>query len=82
MDEGDGSDFKAYLNPNSLETLTSCRLEPSLEGALPGSRYQLERLGYFCVDSVDSSKEKLVLNRTVTLRDPWEKIKKSGNIKG
>ena len=64
------------LNPNSLETLTSCRVEPSLAGAAPGSRYQFERLGYFCVDSVDSSDERLVFNRTVTLRDSWAKIEK------
>ncbi|MES0350496.1 MAG: glutamine--tRNA ligase/YqeY domain fusion protein [Desulfobacteria bacterium] len=64
------------LNPNSLETLTSCRVEPSLAGAAPGSRYQFERLGYFCVDSVDCSDERLVFNRTVTLRDSWAKIEK------
>jgi len=78
MDVDEGEDFKTYLNPKSLEILTSCRVEPSLASAAPGSRYQFERLGYFCVDSVDSSDEKLVFNRTVTLRDPWEKIKKAG----
>ncbi len=72
----DGADFRASLNPNSLETLTSCRVEPSLEGAPPGSRYQFERRGYFCVDSVDSSQEALVFNRTVTLRDSWAKIER------
>ena len=76
-DEGkDGADFKTYVNPESLETLTSCRVEPSLSEAAPGSRYQFERLGYFCVDSVDSSHEALVFNRTVTLRDSWAKIEK------
>ena len=70
-------DFKAFLNPNSLKTLTSCRVEPSLAGATPGSRYQFERLGYFCVDTVDSSDKTLVFNRTVTLRDPWAKIQKA-----
>jgi len=75
-DEKDGADFKTYLNPNSLETLTSCCVEPTLAGAAPGSRYQFERLGYFCVDSIDSSNEKLVFNRTVTLRDTWAKIQK------
>ena len=70
------ADFKTSLNPNSLETLTSCRIEPSLAGAAPGSRYQFERLGYFCVDSVDVSDERLVFNRTVTLRDSWAKIEK------
>jgi glutaminyl-tRNA synthetase len=76
-DEKDDPDFKTYLNPNSLEKLTSCRVEPSLAGAAPGSRYQFERLGYFCVDSVDSSGRALVLNRTVMLRDAWAKIEKS-----
>ncbi len=76
-DEKEGGDFKRYLNPNSLETLTSCRVEPSLKGAIPGSRYQFERLGYFCVDSVDSSNEVLMFNRTVTLRDTWAKIQKA-----
>jgi glutaminyl-tRNA synthetase len=70
------ADFKTYLNPNSLETLTSCRIEPSLAGAAPGSRYQFERLGYFCVDPVDSSDGALVFNRTVSLRDSWAKIEK------
>ncbi|MCG2768012.1 MAG: glutamine--tRNA ligase/YqeY domain fusion protein [Chloroflexota bacterium] len=74
--EGD-ADFKTHLNPNSLETLTSCRVEPSLAGAAPGSRYQFERQGYFCVDSVDSSPEKLVFNRTVALRDSWAKIERA-----
>jgi glutaminyl-tRNA synthetase len=76
-DEKEGGDFKRYLNPNSLETLTSCRVEPSLKGATPGSRYQFERLGYFCVDSVASSNKELVFNRTVTLRDTWAKIQKA-----
>lgn len=68
-------DFKTYLNPNSLEVLTSCLVEPSLAGAKPGSRYQFERQGYFCVDP-DSTDEKLVFNRAVTLRDTWAKIEK------
>jgi len=72
-------DFKKCINPNSLETLTSCRVEPSLADAAQGSRYQFERLGYFCVDSKDSSEDKLVFNRTVTLRDQWAKIQKAGN---
>ena len=72
--EKDGANFTTYLNPSSLETLTSSRVEPSLSGASPGSRYQFERLGYFCVDSVDSSDGALVFNRTVTLRDSWAKI--------
>ncbi len=76
-DESDGNDFKASLNSNSLETLTSCRVEPSLRGSTPGSIYQFERQGYFCVDSVDSSAEALVFNRTVTLRDTWARIEKT-----
>lgn len=75
-DEEGGEDFTSNLNPKSLEVLTDCRLEPSLKGAKPGTRYQFERLGYFCVDSKDSSEEHLVFNRTVTLRDTWAKIKK------
>ena len=75
-DAGESEDFKSNVNPNSLETLLSCRVEPSLAGAAPGSRYQFERLGYFCVD-LDSSVGKLVFNRTVTLRDPWAKIQKA-----
>jgi methionine--tRNA ligase beta chain len=69
-------DFKATLNPKSLETLVSCRMEPSLSGAKPGSRYQFERLGYFCTDPGDSKKDHLVFNRTVTLRDEWLRIQK------
>lgn len=74
-DERDGLDFKAHINPASLEVVTSCRVEPSLAGAAPGTRYQLERQGYFCVDP-DSTARKLVLNRTVTLRDTWAKVMK------
>ena len=76
-DVEEGSDYKSNLNPKSLEILTSCKIEPSLKGAVPGSRYQFERLGYFCVDTVDSSAEKLVFNRTVSLRDTWAKIRKA-----
>ncbi len=76
-DVEEGSDYKSNLNPKSLEILTSCKIEPSLKGAVPGSRYQFERLGYFCVDTVDSSAEKLVFNRTVSLRDTWAKISKA-----
>jgi glutaminyl-tRNA synthetase len=68
-------DFIADLNPNSLRILTSCLLEPSLAGAQPGEKYQFERLGYFCVDTTSTS-EKLVFNRTVTLKDEWAKIEK------
>ena len=72
----EGRALKDYLNPNSLEILKSCRIEPGLSGAAPGSRYQFERQGYFCVDP-DSSDESLVFNRTVTLRDTWAKIEKA-----
>lgn len=75
-DVPEGSDFKANLNPNSLERLTSCRVEPSLAAALPGSHYQFLRQGYFCVDP-DSSDGKLVFNRTVPLRDTWAKIERA-----
>jgi glutaminyl-tRNA synthetase len=75
--EKDGADFKNYVDPNSLTTLTSCRVEPHLVGAAPGSRYQFLRQGYFCVDVIDSSDETLVFNRTVSLRDSWAKIEKA-----
>ncbi len=71
--------FKEFLNPNSLEVLTSCFLEPSLSNAKHGERFQFERQGYFCVDP-DSSPGKLVFNRTVTLRDSWAKIEQK-NLK-
>jgi glutaminyl-tRNA synthetase len=76
-DEEEGSDFMANLNPNSLMTLTSCRVEPSLATAAPGSRWQFLRHGYFCVDSDDFSETSLVFNRTVSLRDTWAKIEKA-----
>ena len=76
-DKKEGGDFKTHLNPNSLEILTSCCVEPSLRNASPGSRYQFERQGYFCVDLVDSSDARLVFNRTVSLRDSWAKIQKT-----
>lgn len=75
-DNKDGSDFIAQLNPNSLETLPNCYLEPSLAHAGPGSRYQFERLGYFCADPVDSKPGKPVFNRIVSLKDSWAKIEK------
>jgi glutaminyl-tRNA synthetase len=72
----EGQDFTANLNPNSLETLRGCPVEPSLADAAPGEHFQFERLGYFSVDP-DSSKAGPVFNRTVTLRDTWAKIEKS-----
>ncbi|MBW2319481.1 MAG: glutamine--tRNA ligase/YqeY domain fusion protein [Deltaproteobacteria bacterium] len=75
-DEKKDVDFKTYLNPNSLEKLPFF-VEPSLAGATPGSRFQFERLGYFCIDSKDSSDQGLIFNRTVTLRDTWARIQKA-----
>ncbi|MGO8762630.1 MAG: glutamine--tRNA ligase/YqeY domain fusion protein [Desulfobaccales bacterium] len=69
-----GGDFLADINPNSLEVLPSCRLEPSLADAAPGSFYQFERQGYFCADLKDSAPGALVFTRTVTLKDPWAKL--------
>jgi glutaminyl-tRNA synthetase len=70
-----GQDFTANLNPQSLEVLGQCKLERSVANAVVGSRYQFERLGYFCVDP-DSAQGKLVFNRTVALKDTWAKIEK------
>ncbi|MBI4736287.1 MAG: glutamine--tRNA ligase/YqeY domain fusion protein [candidate division NC10 bacterium] len=76
-DEGDeGQDFLAHVNPNSLEVLAGCRGEPGLAGARPGSIYQFERQGYFCVDP-DSAKGTLVCNRAVSLKDEWARIEKA-----
>jgi glutaminyl-tRNA synthetase len=75
-DVPEGVDFTSSLNPKSLEVLAGCRVEPSLKGAKPLNRYQFERLGYFCVDP-DTSGDKLIFNRTVTLRDEWAKIQKT-----
>jgi glutaminyl-tRNA synthetase len=72
----EGSDFTANLNPNSLEVLTSCKVEPGLAKAKPGDRFQFLRHGYFCVDP-DSIPKKPVFNRTVPLRDTWAKIEKA-----
>ena len=69
----EGRDWKSFLNPNSLERLSGCKLEPSLAELTPGARVQFERLGYFCVDP-DSAPGALVFNRTVTLKDAWAKI--------
>ncbi|QDT40965.1 Glutamine--tRNA ligase [Gimesia alba] len=72
----EGEDYKTNLNPASLQVLIGCKLERSLKAAKPGSRFQFERLGYFCVDSRDSTDETPVFNRTVTLRDTWAKLEK------
>ncbi|VAX29571.1 Glutaminyl-tRNA synthetase [hydrothermal vent metagenome] len=71
--------FIEHINPNSLEVLTHSMVEPYLKDAKPGDRFQFERLGYFCVDSKDSTEEHLVFNRTVPLRDSWAKIEKMHN---
>ena len=73
----EGQDFTANINPNSLEVLTGCKVEPGLRDAPAGARYQFERLGYFSVDP-ESSSEKLVFNRTIGLRDTWSKIEQRG----
>ena len=72
----DGQDLAAHINPDSLEILTGCKVEPSLASATPGSTYQFLRQGYFCVDSVDSTPGHLVFNRTVPLRDSWARTEK------
>jgi len=76
----EGHDFTANLNPDSLEVVRGCKLEPSLASAAIGSRYQFERLGYFCVDP-DSLPGKPVFNRTVALKDTWAKIEKKSEPK-
>jgi len=75
-DVGEGVDFKTLINPNSLEILTDCLVEPALKKAITGDRFQFMRQGYFCVDP-DSTGDKPVFNRTVSLRDTWAKIQKS-----
>ncbi len=72
----EGQTFLDNLNPRSLEILTQAKLEPSLGEAKSGDRFQFERKGYFCVDSVDSTDQKPVFNRTVTLKDSWAKEQK------
>jgi glutaminyl-tRNA synthetase len=87
-DDEEGINFTASLNPQSLEVLLSCQVEPSLASAAPGQCYQFERLGYFCMDTVDAATGALVFNRTVTLRDTWAKIEQAqagqrkGSIRG
>jgi glutaminyl-tRNA synthetase len=76
-----GQDWRANLNPNSLDTLAGCKLEPSLAALKAGDRVQFERNGYFCADAVDSQPGKPVFNRTVTLKDTWAKIEKQEGAK-
>jgi glutaminyl-tRNA synthetase len=73
-----GEDWLSGLNPDSLRTLSGCKLEPSLADAAAGDRFQFERIGYFCVDP-ESQPDSPVFNRTVTLRDAWAKAKRQGN---
>ena len=74
---GAADDYRADLNPQSLEVLDRCYLEPAVADALPGTKYQFERLGYFCVDP-DTQPGRLIFNRTVTLKDTWAKIERRG----
>ncbi|PCI49626.1 MAG: glutamine--tRNA ligase [Moraxellaceae bacterium] len=71
---GAEDDVVSTLNPDSLETLLHCKVEPGLAKASPWTAYQFERVGYFCVDSKDSSEQQLVFNRTVGLKDSWAKL--------
>ena len=73
--EQDGRDYRTVLNPNSVERLQGCQVEPALKDSTVGQRFQFERQGYFCVDP-DSTGQRLVFNRTVALRDSWSKIEK------
>jgi glutaminyl-tRNA synthetase len=75
----DGSDYRTHLNPDSLETLTNCYIEPSIADAQPGEQFQFEREGYYCLDINTKSGNKSVFNRTVTLRDTWAKIEKNNS---
>ena len=68
-----GEDFKDFINSDSLEVLKSCKIEPAVKKLKPLDRFQFERLGYFCIDK-DTTKDNLVINRTITLRDTWAKI--------
>ena len=80
--EEDSRDFISLLNPDSLQVITDCRVEPSLAEAAPGSRFQFERQGYFCVDARESKAGAPVFNRTVSLRDSWARIEQSQGSKG
>ena len=73
----EGQEFTVNLNPHSLEVVSGAKVEPSVRDAVVGTRYQFERLGYFCLDP-DSTSDKLVFNRTIALRDSWSKIEGRG----
>ncbi len=76
LQAGEGGDWKENLNPDSLEVLDGCKLEPALGGSVAGDNCQFERHGYFCVDPVDSAPGNLVFNRTASLRDTWARLQK------
>ena len=76
-DDEDGADWLSFLNPESLITVADAKLEPSLADAAPGYRCQFERQGYFCVDTKDSTPDRIVFNRTTTLRDTWARVRRS-----
>ena len=78
-DVAEGVDWKTTLNPDSLEVIPQAWIEPSLKGAVPGSKYQFERLGYFSLDAKDSQPDQMVFNRSVTLRDSWAKAQQKGS---
>jgi glutaminyl-tRNA synthetase len=73
--ENPDDDYRSNLNPDSVEVIEACYIEPSVAGAKAGTRYQFERIGYFCVDA-DTTADKLVFNRTVPLRDAWKQLQK------
>ena len=75
--EVEGEDYRSYLNPDSLQTLVGCRVEPGLAQGKPGASYQFLRQGYFCLDSEDSGPGRLVFNRTVSLRDSWGRTERA-----
>ena len=76
-EDADGADWLSFLNPESLVVVDDAKLEPGLKDVAPGSRFQFERQGYFCVDTEDSTPERLVFNRTATLRDSWARAQRS-----
>lgn len=76
--DDDEKDYKENLNPNSLEVLTSSKIEPSVKTAAPGTRYQFLRMGYFCIDTKDTTADRLVFNRVVALKDSWAKVANKG----
>ena len=77
-DPQDPTDYKDFINTNSLTVITDAKLEPSLADATTAERYQFERIGYFCLDSVDSKPDKLVFNRSASLRDSWARMERKG----